>query len=254
MSEPFPSSSTSSSSSASTSSSSSSPPIGTSSSSSNGSASSSSSSTDPCGGIRCEWKLTASGPEAQSGCGPNCRCPEPTGLKRPLPNEKLAFDIVYTDCVPREPLSYPSSSSSSSSTSSSQGGGSSSSSTALRLQFPPQIAAPAFSVDTVLIDVPNVATGVFSQFSVQVRNGFHIFRGLGWTVTLVKLPSPRTDSSVLPATIPASAPSSGGMLAGVTFLEATGSCQYWVPVLESHLGAALHAREWTVVFHKAPRP
>ena len=251
MSNPFPSSSSSttgsntSSSSSSTSSSSSSSRI----------SSSSSSSSDPCGGIACQWELTAYGPVALSGCRPGCRCPEPTGLIAPRP-QPTSFapatgDIVTTACVPRAPIPLPSTSSSSSSTPST-----SSPMSPMLLISPPlgsRIQSTS-ATETVFIDVPNVLTGELQGFIVEVKNGFHIFRGVGWTVTLVKLPTARSKSSVIPTTIPASIPSISGVLAGVTLPETAGSFQYWVPVLESHLGAALQSREWTVIFHKIPHP
>jgi hypothetical protein len=114
------------------------------------------------------------------------------------------------------------------------------------------------SVDTVYLDVPDVSTGEFVGFIVNVRNGFRVFRAVGWTVTFVKLPTSRTETNVLPSTIPVATPVAGSAASvvqgAVSLPESAGSTQYWVPVLESHLAAALHAREWTVIFHKAPRP
>ena len=227
MSVPFPSSSSSSSSS----------------SSAQPSSSSSSSSSSPCGGRNCTWELTAQGPIALTGCGPGCHCAEPTGVKAPDPTSIVGptgdGDLVTTPCSPNIPIPGPSSSS----TSSSSG-----------MIGVAALAQVSVVSEEVRVTVPNVFNGEWQGFSVQVTNGFHVFRGVGWTITMVKLPSARPDAFVSPPTVPAAAPSADGVIAKITLPEAGTLVDYWVPVLELHLISVLHASEWTVVFVKREKP
>ena len=229
---------------ASSSSSSSSPSVSTSSSSSSPSSSSSSTPSSPCGGKQCQWEITPEGPVAVIGCGDGCHCPEPINVRGPTPGDPTSIsapsgsDTVPTDCFPNFPIPGPSSSSSS----------------GIETFGIAALARAAVTSEEVLIRVPDETNGGFPGFSVQVTNGFKIFRGVGWVVTMTRLASPTTNAFVVPETIPAPAPSAGGVIALITLPEADGPVQYWVPVLELHLGAVLQSREWIVAFNKRAKP
>ncbi len=193
---------------------------------------------DSCFGRKCRWQLTVSGPVCIQGCDkPSCNCAEPLGGAG---NEG---DIVETPCVfsPDEPLFAPPlsvrSETKTATTSSSNEA---------------DVPSGNPATETILLNVPNVATGKFSGFRFEVRNGFKVCRAIGWTVTLTRNPSGRSESAIVPQTMGSTTIAKQACVAAVTVPEAGTMKQYWVPVFEENLGAVLHTPEWTVIFHKLP--